>query len=169
MQRGIKTIVWTAVICITPVIILEAIGFKVVIQPTESMPKGIYRILPPEYIHKGDIVVFEFPRSVVHMKSRMWVPSECGLLMKHVQGVLNDQITVTTDSLYINEVYFGEVKTHDRQGLPLKIFKGRHVIKKDFYFVASHHRNSFDSRYFGLIARSTIQGIAKPILTFKEE
>jgi signal peptidase I len=169
MKRGIKTIVWTAVICIIPVIILDAIGFKVAIQPTESMPKGIYRILPPEHIHKGDIVIFEFPESVAHMKSRMWVPSESGLLMKPVQGVLNDQITVTTDSVYINDIYFGEVKTQDRQELPLPIFKGRHLIKKDFYFVASRHKNSFDSRYFGLITRSTIQGIAKPILTFKED
>ena len=169
MIRESKTIILTAVICIIPVIILDAIGFKVVIQPTESMPKGIYRILPPEHIHKGDIVIFDFPKSVAHMKSRMWVPSESGLLMKSVQGVFNDQITVTEDGLYINDVYFGEVKTHDRQGLPLPSFKGRHLIKKDYFFVASRNKNSFDSRYFGLIARSTIQGIAKPIITFRED
>lgn len=106
--------------------------------------KMVYRV---EDIHRGDVVVFLYPRD--HSKS----------YIKRVIALPGDDLRIDHGEVYVNNKRVVEkyvpVRFEDERSLP------ETVIPAHDYFVMGDHRSiSSDSRDFGPVARNLIYGKA---------
>ncbi len=98
-------------------------------------------------IHRGDVVVFLYPRD----QTKSYI--------KRVIGVPGDLVRIDRGQVYVNNRYVPEPYvpsrfTDDRTMPPVR-------LGRDQYFVLGDHRNvASDSRDFGLVARDLIYGKA---------
>lgn len=98
-------------------------------------------------IHRGDVVVFLFPRD--HTKS----------YIKRVVGLPGDDVRIDHGQLYVNdkpvpEPYVPLKYEDDRSAPELQVPRGQYYVLGDHRSVAS------DSRDFGTVARNLIYGRA---------
>ncbi len=98
-------------------------------------------------IHKGDIVVFWYPKD----RSKSFI--------KRVLAVPGDDVEIRSGSVYINgmkvEEPYLDPGFRDRDSL------GKRVVPPDHYFVLGDHRSSSnDSRNWGFVPRDLIYGKA---------
>jgi signal peptidase I len=98
-------------------------------------------------IHRGDIVVFWYPRD----KSKSFI--------KRVIGLPGDEVEIRYGAVYVNgtkiEEPYLKPEFRDHESSP------RVPVEQDKYFVLGDHRNSSnDSRNWGLVHRDLIYGKA---------
>ncbi len=107
---------------------------------------------------KGDYVIFRFASPLLEQGK----PQS---LIKEVACVPGDLLTVDTRNrfFYCNGKYLGMAKAITLKGavLPMFIYSGR--IPKGCLFVSGRHRDSFDSRYWGLLDVRNVRAIATPL------
>lgn len=60
--------------------------------------------------------------------------------------------------------YIGVAKEYSMKGEKLEPFVYKGIVPEGYAFVAGHHKDSFDSRYFGFIKKSEVIAKAYPIL-----
>jgi conjugative transfer signal peptidase TraF len=144
----------------------KLLGPRVVIQVTPSMPRGVYWLDASREIARGDIIVFDAPAGARRLISeRDWWRFSVGyVLMKPVVARKADRVRVSSRGLFINGALFGAVDRFDSEGLPLPLREIDTVLSEQEYFTASSYEHSFDSRYFGVIRREAIKGVARRIL-----
>jgi len=139
------------------VILIVFIYQPVKVEGTSMMPgltdqerifvnKYQYR-LGPNNIHRGDLVVFHYPKD----------PRES--YIKRVVGLPGDRVQIVRGDVYVNsrkldEPYvLDEYRDHDSMD--------PQTVPADNYFVLGDHRNSSsDSRSWGFVGRSGIYGKA---------
>lgn len=150
------------------VITCKILSSLIMFQITESLPKGIYTISPPQEIDYGTLVVFDIPPQIKGlMHARGWLlPNLKFYLMKPVAAKPGDSVEVSEAGVFINGRFIGPIARHDAQGLPLSLAFQKHILDQGEYFVATSDPNSFDSRYFGTIPAPDIKWAAKPLLVF---
>jgi len=141
-------------------------GSRVVVQVTPSMPRGVYWVERSRQIARGDIIVFEAPADArMLIAARHWWRLSVGyLLMKPVVARKGDRVRVSVKGLFIDSVFFGPVEKIDTEGLPLPLREMDRVLSDGEYFTASPYEHSFDSRYFGIIRREAIKGVARRLM-----
>ena len=104
----------------------------------------IYRF---QSIHRGDVVVFWFPRD----RSKSFI--------KRIMGIPGDKVEIRQGTVYVNSVKVKEPYLNPA-------FKGYKsfapvIVPPGQYFVLGDHRNSSnDSRTWGFVARDLIYGKA---------
>jgi conjugal transfer pilin signal peptidase TrbI len=129
------------------------VGYAV--NVTHSFPQKVWLIVYHQKPARGDYVLFK-------------APANSGVdgtpVIKQIIGVPGDSITRVNQDFFINSEYILTAKKHSLQGEPLKPGPSG-VLPDKHYYVASHHKDSFDSRYekMGWIAQSQIIGVAYPL------
>jgi signal peptidase I len=134
-------------------------------------------VLPLAEIHRGDIIVFKYPRNLsMHF-------------VKRVIGLPGDRLRVSEDTVYVNgqaliEPYKnmtpnypredfpplpGNLSRYDREGVSgwYTPFRQQNevVVPPDHYFAMGDNRdNSLDSRYWGFVSKGLIVG--KPVVIY---
>lgn len=138
-----------------------------IINPSKSLPRGIYKLYPPQNIKKGDIVVFRIPDKLQnYMKQRGYILSNVNTLMKKVAAFSDDKIEIKNNEIYVNNISWGKIYEYDSKNRPLKKYKNKTIIlKKDEFLPLSSEDKSFDGRYFGPIKTSDI--LSKSEIHFK--
>jgi conjugal transfer pilin signal peptidase TrbI len=111
---------------------------------------------------RGDIILFDPPPSQLLEKHFGKEPKPFG---KHVMGVAGDRVTKNKRIFYVNGKPVATAKTHSKRGEPLELGPTG-VIPPGCVFVATSHKDGFDSRYasIGWICRPRIFGVGRPIL-----
>jgi conjugative transfer signal peptidase TraF len=142
-------------------------GSLFLLNISASLPPGIYLVISPRVLRHGMLVVFPPPATVIPMVyDRGYVPPQTPLL-KPIAALPGDTVCVQDDGLFINTRYIGPVATVDQQGRPLPRQRGCFVVHETAIFPAStFSAQSFDGRYFGPIAITAIQGVARPLWTW---
>jgi len=142
------------------------LGPRVLLQVTPSMPRGVYWLEIPGEIATGDIIVFDAPAGARKLiAERGWWRLSVGyVLMKPIVARRADRVSVSSRGLFINGVFFGQVERFDSAGMPLPLRQIDTVLSGQEYFTASPYEHSFDSRYFGVIRRDAIKGVARRIM-----
>ncbi|BBA53226.1 conjugal transfer protein TraF (plasmid) [Fusobacterium varium] len=149
--------------------ILKKEGKNYTINKTRSLPRGIYKLYPPVDLHKGDIIVFEIPKSAELMFKRGYV-SNIDSLMKKLAALPGDHIEIINQELYINGNNWGKIYEKDKLYRPLPSLKEKDLIPGEKEVLAlSDINNSFDGRYFGPIEIKSIKYKAKPVFILKEK
>lgn len=138
-----------------------ALGFR--INATDSIPKGVYRIIQktPE---KGDYVLFCPPDESVFKEARTRGYLNTGFcqggyeaLMKKVAETAGDRISIDSDGVWVNGKHWpqSEPLVRDQQGRPMpKINIKSRLLKDDEYLLMGEHPASFDARYFGIMKKN---------------
>ena len=130
------------------------------INPTPSLPKGVYRIVSGEPA-KGDFVTFCLRGEFAELaRERCYLQAgscENGLrpLLKRLAGVPGDCIVAAGLA----------VRTVDNQGRPMPSALRSGVIPSGMALVLADHEGSFDSRYFGLVPLESLQRV-EPVFVF---
>jgi signal peptidase I len=129
---------------------------KMVFAPTAT---GFERaILPHRDIHRGDVIVFKFPKDPTRD------------FIKRVIGLPGDQLELKRKKLYINGQELSEPYVHflaplspesDKRSDDLREEYGPVTVPASQYFMMGDNRdNSEDSRYWGFMPASYVKGQA---------
>jgi len=133
------------------------------INPTPSLPRGIYRLAPGEP-QRGDLVSFCLQGEFVDLaRERGYLQAgscKSGLrpLLKRLAAMPGDFIEA--DSLAI--------RTVDSLGRPMPSVLKSGIVPSGMALVLADHEGSFDSRYFGLVPLESLQRV-EPLLVFKPQ
>lgn len=111
---------------------------------------------------RGDIVLFDPPASDLLKRHFGSQPKPFG---KRVIGLPGDAVTERDRTFFVNGRAVAKAKIASLRGEPLALGPTG-TIPAGCYFVATDHRDGFDSRYaaIGWICRPRILGVGRPIL-----
>jgi conjugative transfer signal peptidase TraF len=150
------------------VLLGHANGFR--INHTASLPIGLWRIEPPRGpIERGQIVSFCPPDTEFFRRAlaRRWIgQGRCRggwePLLKPVIAIPGDRIALSETGVTVN----GRTVSASAR-MPLgagEVPAGSYSLKaEDIWVISTSHPRSLDSRYFGAITESRIEGIARPV------
>jgi conjugative transfer signal peptidase TraF len=137
------------------------------INLSRSVPLGLYRIIPPDDLKAGDLVILDPPQGVCSLiYNRRWLPAGWPLF-KHVGALPGDTYCILDNSLFINDTHIGPVLDRDSEGMALSYMKGCRVVEPNTFLpVSTHIKTSFDGRYFGAVPLASVKGKALPVWVF---
>ena len=151
----------------------RAAGLRV--NGSASMPEGLWRLTAAHLpLRRGEIVVVCLPQTAVTREaaSRGYIPAgTCagGLapLLKPVAAVSGDVVMVSAAGLAVNGrlVANGTPLLRDSAGRALRPMPmGPYpVAPGKIWLLSGHDPRSFDSRYFGPVPTTAVQGVAHPL------
>ena len=177
MKRTIK-ILAIAVLIISAIVFVLSIGFRVsgiYINTTPSLPVGFYQAVD-EPIVKGVYVAFCPPKNEVFdmaINRHYLNPGDCpggyGLLLKRVFALSGNTVFIDQAGIFVNGEHLpksAQLKI-DADGQPLPQYRLQAVLNNAEYLLLSGvNPQSFDARYFGLIARDQIRQVVRPVFTW---
>lgn len=145
------------------------------INTTHSIPVGLYW-MTDKPIEKGAYVIFCPPPSDVFDEAKQrgyfragFCPGDYEYLMKKILAAKKDKVSVADDGVRVNGelLPFSAPLKADSYGRPLPVLRTDYVLgDDDLLLMTDVSATSFDSRYFGLINRSHIKGVIRPIFTW---
>lgn len=138
-----------------------------VYNPSDSVPRGWYRIVPADLPQVGSIVLARLPAPAAALAAqRGYLPAGIPLL-KRIGAVAPQQVCVDGTSVHIDAVAVVAVLAADGHGRPLLAWpQCRRLARGELFLLSSTNPASFDSRYFGPIRASNVIGSAQPIWTW---
>ena len=154
MRRVLLFAIWFALV------LALAFGAGLRLNPTPSLPKGIYRVVSGVPA-KGDLVAFclEGEFAQLALERGYLEPGSCpsGLrpLLKRLSGLPGAGVNP----------YASPICTEDSHGRPMSAALTPGVIPSGMALVLADHPGSFDSRYFGFVPLDSLQRV-KPLFTF---
>ncbi|UVL52349.1 S26 family signal peptidase [Pseudomonas sp. B21-036] len=141
-------------------------------NPSDSVAVGWYRVDPldhktaslPRWLSVDSIVLVPLPAEAAALAAqRGYLPTHVPLL-KRVGAVSPQQVCITDGIVRIDGVPAAAVLRADRLGRPLPSWKQcRRLEPGELFLLSVTNPASFDSRYFGPIAASTVIGVAHPV------
>lgn len=142
------------------------------INTTPSIPVGIYKIIDKRP-SKGDIVSFCPPNTPLfqEIKLRGWInkgfcDGELGTMMKIIVAESGDTISIDPSGVFINGERYPYSKQVPNLNLPVMKLHNRSLIDGEILTMTDNNPLSFDGRYYGILNKSDIGNVLKPILTW---
>lgn len=141
---------------------------------TDSLPYGLYRIVPPE---KGNYLLF-CPTGIAESVTieRGYRPKSLGCgdgyapLLKPIAARAGDIVTISDLGISVNGKLLPNTKQFkvDGHGRPLPIMEHRTytVEPNTVWLISTYNRYSFDSRYFGPVSLNGKVHYATPLWLF---
>ena len=177
MKKTIKILV-VSVLALSVSLFALSIGFQIsgiYINTTPSLPVGFYKVVH-EPIVSGAYVAFCPPQNAVFdmAMNRSYInqgncPGGYGLLLKRVFAQSGDTVSIDQAGIIVNGEHLPNSSqlTADAEDQPLPQYRLQTVLNDAEYLLLSDvNPQSFDARYFGLIARDQIKQVVRPIFTW---
>jgi conjugative transfer signal peptidase TraF len=138
-----------------------------VYNPSDSVPRGWYRIGPADSLRVGDIVLARLPAQAAALAAqRGYLPIGIPLL-KRIGAVAPQRVCVDGASVCIDDVTVADVMGTDGHGRPLLAWQHcRYLARGELFLLSNTNPASFDSRYFGPIRASDVIGSARSLWTW---
>ena len=142
---------------------------------TSSLPAGLYVVARGEPT-RGAIVLVCLPSEVATFaRMRGYVPrGTCpgwaAPVGKDVLALAGDIVAVVPGGLQVNgaPVATSQARTYDSRGRRLpSLSLGRYVVGQGELWILGRHALSFDSRYFGPVASTSVLSVVRPLLTLR--
>lgn len=129
-------------------------------NPTASVPRGWYWVVRAHELQVGDLAVVRLPPDVATFAAeRRYLP--LGLpLLKRVAAVGGQRVCAADDRLYVDATPVATVLRLDAAGRALPVWSGCRSLDYDELLFIGDHAASFDSRYFGPLRTSSVEGRA---------
>ena len=143
---------------------------------TPSMPIGLWLMVPNHaQLQRGEIVVVCLPDTApMRMgRERGYIPpGNCPggsePLVKPIAAVGGDVVAVSTAGVAVNGLSVPDTAQLSRDSagrLLSQVAAGAYpVAPGEVWLLSGHDPRSFDSRYFGPVPESSVQGVTRPIL-----
>lgn len=134
----------------------------VLINETPSLPRGLYLRTFGAAPRVGSVVALRQPDAARPYLAGLGMPGEV-LLIKRVAAAAGDPVCAGGSRLQAGQRAV-EVAGRDRQGVSLPAWRGCRLLQDGEVFVLGDTANSFDGRYFGPTATTTLQGVYREVL-----
>ena len=141
-------------------------------NPSDSVAVGWYRVDPldrratplPSPLSVNSIVLVPLPAEAAALAAqRGYVPTRVPLL-KRVGATAPQEVCIAGGIVHIDGVPSAAVLRADRLGRPLPSWQQcRRLEPGELFLLSVTNPASFDSRYFGPVAASTVLGVAHPV------
>ena len=153
-----------AVLCAPEVVQLPA---RLVYNPSDSVPRGWYRIGSPDSLHVGGVVLVRLPAGVAALAAqRGYLPAGVPLL-KRIGAVSPQSVCVGEGAVRIDGVLVAAGLAQDGTHRPMQSWvRCRALADGELFLLSNVHPASFDSRYFGPVDASVVIGSAHPLWTW---
>lgn len=153
-----------AALCAPAVVQLPA---RLVYNPSDSIPRGWYRIGSPESLHVGDIMLVRLSAGVAAFAAqRGYLPAGIPLL-KRVGAVAPQSVCVGEGAVRIDGALVAAVLAQDGVHRRLQPWaQCRTLADSELFLLSNVDPASFDSRYFGPVDASAVIGRAHPLWTW---
>lgn len=144
------------------------------VNNTVSLPRGIYRAVNAP-IQPGAYVAFCPPQEpvIAEAKKRGYLaggfcPGGYLTMMKQVLAAKGDRVVVAADGVRINGrlVPLTAQMPADGGGRPMPHYVMDRTLGEELLVMGQDSAISFDSRYFGPVARSQVRSVIQPVLTW---
>ena len=155
---GIAALAWPSVH--TPIA-------RIVYNPSDSVPRGWYRIGPADSLRVGGIVLASLPTdAAAQAAQRGYLPERIPLL-KRIGAMSPQQVCIEKHIVRIDGAAVTGVRATDGRGRPLLAWQQcRRLRDGELFLLSATNPASFDSRYFGPIAVSAVIGSAQSLWTW---
>jgi len=131
---------------------------------TDSEPEGLY-VRSPGPMGVGALVAVRVPPAAFPYASRQLSYLRRIPVLKPVAAATGDRVCAESDVLMINGQARARILVHDRSGIRLPSWGGcRRLQSNELFLLSDRIPNSFDSRYFGPVARSAVLGPFQPLV-----
>jgi len=133
---------------------------------SESVPIGLYRLVPAEPLFVTELVAIRPPEPLASFLDFNGILPAGVPMLKRVlalpgQTVCRDGLTIIVD-----DVEVGEARQRDGRGRRLPAWRGcLTILPGEIFLMNWQSADSFDGRYFGPIASSAVIGKAAPLWT----
>jgi len=178
MKKPIK-ILAISILAMSVSLFVLSIGARIsgiYINTTPSLPVGFYKVVD-EPIVNGAYVAFCPPQNAVFdmARDRSYInrgncPGGYGLLLKRVFAQSGDTVSIDQAGIFVNGKHLPNSTqlTADAEDQPLPQYHlDQRVLDDSEYLLLSDvNPQSFDARYFGLIARDQIKQVVRPVFTW---
>ena len=155
---GIAALAWPSVH--TPVA-------RIVYNPSDSVPRGWYRIGSADSLHVGSIVLARLPADAAALAAQRGYLPEHIPLLKRIGAMAPQQVCIEKHIVRIDGKVEAVVHTVDGRGRPLFAWQQcRRLHDGELFLLSATNPASFDSRYFGPVSVSTVIGSAQPLWTW---
>lgn len=141
-------------------------------NPSDSVAVGWYRVDPldhrtsslPNPLPVNSIVLVPLPAEAAALASqRGYLPTRVPLL-KRVGAIAPQEVCIAGGIVRIDGVPSAALLRADRLGRPLPSWQQcRRLESGELFLLSVTNPASFDSRYFGPVAASTVIGVAHPV------
>lgn len=140
---------------------------QLVYNPSDSVPRGWYRIESADSLQVGSIVLARLPVPAAALAAqRGYLPLGIPLL-KRIGAVAPQRVCVDGMSVRIDDMAVATVMRADGRGRPLLAWQQcRRLAYGELFLLSSTNPASFDSRYFGPIVATNVIGGAQPLWTW---
>lgn len=139
---------------------------KLLWNASASTPVGLYALHPAHDLRVGDLVAVTLPRPLADfMVGRGYIGRGVPLL-KHIAARPGQEICRAVSTVSVDGAPLGDALDRDTLGRSLPVWQGcRRLGTDELFLMNSAVRDSFDGRYFGPIAASSVIGRATPLYT----
>jgi conjugative transfer signal peptidase TraF len=178
-MRKTRNILAGIILSVSAGIFLLSIVFRltgIYINTTPSFPVGFYKIVD-EPVGKGAYVSFCPPQDEVfdiavarHYINTGNCPGGYGMLLKRVFAVAGDSVSIGEAGIRVNNELLpnsaqisADIDGHE---MPRYRLGERMLDDSEYLLMSDVNPNSFDARYFGLIAHAQIQHVVEPVFTW---
>lgn len=146
------------------------------INTTKSIPVGLYWTNSAP-IEKGAYVLFCPPKTGIFdtAKERGYIgagfcPGDYGYMMKRILAAKNDTVSASNEGVRVNNklLPLSTPRPTDLGGRLLPHFKidNYTLNENELLLMSDVSASSFDGRYFGLVDRSQIRTVLRPVITW---
>lgn len=132
---------------------------------TGSAPKGLYWLSDEPFTHGSWVVVSASSDASQWAQARGYVGPGWPLL-KQVSGMPGDEVCRAGREVSVNGALIGHALDVDARGRGMPVWTGCRRLQRDEIFLMNAHPASLDGRYFGVMAREDLEGVALRIDLF---
>jgi len=152
--------------CLLPA--LTRFPVHLVFNPSDSVPRGWYRVETADELHRGDTVLVRLPARVqAFAAQRGYLPDGVPLL-KRIEALPPQRVCIRGRVVFVDGHAVATALAHDSQHRSLPTWFGcRTLTAGEVFLLSDSHPASFDSRYWGPINASSVIGNARPLWTWE--
>lgn len=155
-----KTIKKKEILILIIIFIFIMIGFYLLtyirVNHTNSEPIGFYYLSKVDEVKKGDKVIIKQDRFII----KGLEDERKKDILKTIQGVAGDKVTVKNNYIYVNGENFGKILEIDEINPFFK--EGDEIVIPDGkYLLLGRSLLSYDSRYLGFFEKNEFENKAK--------
>lgn len=134
------------------------------VNESPSLPRGVYLRRPGAEPGRGAVVAIPQPAGARPYLAALGMPADVRLI-KRVAAVGGDEVCAD-DGVVRTPAGRVRALARDRRGAPLTAWAGCRRLADGELFLLGDTAGSFDSRYFGPVARSGVDGVYREVLTW---
>lgn len=161
MRPSLQVILFGSATLVAIWIALERVPDLILYNDTASMPVGFY-LRSNDELTVGAIVTVRV-HQVAHDYALERGVGPDFRLVKRIAATEGNIVCADGDQIRVD----GEVRAfrsaRDSNGRPLPSWSGCRELREGQYLVLGDSADSFDSRYFGIVTASNIEGVWRPI------